>query len=299
MNGISVIIPTRHRLGHLSRCLEALTPGRQSCASDRYEVIVTDDGHNPTAENLVRSKYPWARWVAGPRRGPAANRNQGARHARRDWLAFTDDDCEPAPGWVGALLEAAAAEEVAVIEGKTIIPDKRDNPFLHGVENLSGGNYWTCNLATRKDTFGQIGGFDEDFLEPGGEDLEFAHRIRRHSLPTLFCPQALVLHPVRPTSWRELCYRSFFLIRWFALYRLKTGEGAPFSAGPARAAVAIGSDRILSLLRTSRHACARINRSNWRTELFFQAWNWLTFPGVLPLWVYWDWRFRQQLQRRS
>src|SRR5439155_4504610 len=117
---------------------------------------------------------------------PAANRNHGAKHARGEWLAFVDDDCLPDKGWLEAIAEAALKPTSEVIEGKTVIPDKVDNPFRQGVENLSGGNFWSCNLAIRRAAFWQIGAFDEDFLEAGGEDMELAFRIRRNDLRTLF-----------------------------------------------------------------------------------------------------------------
>ena len=102
---ISVIIPTCRRNQDLSLCLGALRPDHQKSAFT-YEVIVTDDGSKSTAEELIRVKYAWARWVAGPRRGPAANRNAGARNARGAWVLFLDDDCIPVPGWVDAYATA-------------------------------------------------------------------------------------------------------------------------------------------------------------------------------------------------
>src|ERR1700743_99135 len=89
---ISVIIPTCHRNQDLGRCLGALRPDSQKSPFS-YEVIVADDGSKSTAEELIRAEYAWARWVAGPRRGPAANRNAGARNARGAWVLFLDDDC--------------------------------------------------------------------------------------------------------------------------------------------------------------------------------------------------------------
>jgi len=94
---ISVIIPTCHRNEDLSLCLDALRPDNQKSLFNPYEVIVNDDGSKSTAEELIRAKYAWARWVAGPRRGPAANRNAGARNARGAWVLFLDDDCIPVP----------------------------------------------------------------------------------------------------------------------------------------------------------------------------------------------------------
>jgi GT2 family glycosyltransferase len=294
---ISVIIPTCHRIDHLLRCLYSLSPGIQTLDAKQYEVIVTDDGLNPTAEKLVCSSYPWARWVSGPKKGPAANRNNGARLATGDWLAFIDDDCEASPAWLKAIVGAVSQFPVEVIEGKTVIPDKRDNPFLHGVENLAGGNFWSCNLALRSDVFRELGGFDEDFLEAGGEDMEFAFRLKQRSLRSIFCPEALVFHPVRQVSWAVLCYRSFVLIRWLALYRLKTSESLE-EKSQLRAALQIAREQALDLLRGTWHAAARLNRSNWRTELFRQSWNWITFPGALPLWVFWHYRFTRQLAHR-
>ena len=89
----SVVIPTCHRNDALAACLERLAPGKQSLAAASYEVIVTDDGSRATSEAMLREKFPWAKWMAGPRRGPAANRNHGAKHANGNWIAFADDDC--------------------------------------------------------------------------------------------------------------------------------------------------------------------------------------------------------------
>jgi glycosyltransferase involved in cell wall biosynthesis len=197
---ISVVIPTCNRNDLLAKCLDCLAPGRQGggeiaglksefCSPPpafTYEVIVTDDGSKTTAQELIQSSYPWAVWVRGPRTGPAANRNNGAKNAKGEWLIFLDDDCLPDPFWLDAIWTPASKRILDVIEGKTVTPDKVDNPFRQGVENLTGDNYWSCNLAIRRETFFSIGAFDEDFLEAGGEDMELAFRIRKHNLHVLF-----------------------------------------------------------------------------------------------------------------
>ncbi|MHC5729635.1 MAG: glycosyltransferase family 2 protein, partial [Nostoc sp.] len=66
----SVIIPTYHRNDLLAKCLDCLAPGVQTLSAEQYEVIVTDDGSQTTAEEMIRQQYPWAKWVAGPRKGP-------------------------------------------------------------------------------------------------------------------------------------------------------------------------------------------------------------------------------------
>jgi glycosyltransferase involved in cell wall biosynthesis len=117
---LSVIVPTCHRSEDLAVCLDALRPQEQKnpCPTPSsieparwrdfsYEVIVTDDGSRSIAEALIRDVYPWVRWYPGPRRGPAANRNSGARKAEGEWVLFLDDDCVP------LLLEDAAFRELA------------------------------------------------------------------------------------------------------------------------------------------------------------------------------------------
>ncbi|MFM6224388.1 MAG: glycosyltransferase family 2 protein, partial [Dolichospermum sp.] len=73
----SVIIPTYHRNDLLAKCLDCLAPGMQTLPADQYEVIVSDDGYQSTAQEMIEQNYPWVKWVAGPGKGPAANRNNG------------------------------------------------------------------------------------------------------------------------------------------------------------------------------------------------------------------------------
>src|SRR5665213_3286620 len=89
----SVIIPTCNRNDLLRKCLDLLAPSNQTI--DNYEIIVTDDSKDGIAKDLIKQDYPWVCWVEGPKRGPAANRNNGAKTANGDWLVFIDDDCLP------------------------------------------------------------------------------------------------------------------------------------------------------------------------------------------------------------
>src|SRR5580692_11754168 len=98
----SVIIPTFERTEDLSQVLNNLAPGAQTLSSDQYEVIVSDDGKQVRAEELIQQKFPWVKYVRGPQVGPAANRNTGAKIASGEWLVFTDDDCVLDANWLAA-----------------------------------------------------------------------------------------------------------------------------------------------------------------------------------------------------
>jgi GT2 family glycosyltransferase len=200
---ISVIIPTRHRNEQLAQCLGRLAPGRQTLDAADYEVIVTDDGSRGTAASMIAERFPWVRWVAGPRRGPAANRNNGANAAQGDWLAMTDDDCLPAPDWLHAFI-SAIDPNIGVLEGKTTCQAGISSPLLEAPVNLSGGNLWSCNFMIRAELFRSVGGFDESFPMPACEDIEFNGRLRKGGHIPQFVPEAIVDHPPRPRpgGWR-------------------------------------------------------------------------------------------------
>jgi GT2 family glycosyltransferase len=193
---ISVVIPTYQRLDQLSRCLDRLDPKVQSLAADQYEVIVTDDGREVTARSMIAQRYPRVRWVAGPRRGPAANRNNGARAATGEFIAFTDDDCIPSAQWLSSFA-AAICDEVDVYEGKTTCEAGVRSPLEHAPINLTGGCLWSCNMMVRKALFERLGGFDEDFPYPHMEDADFRRRLEAHGINIQFAPEAVVDHPPR------------------------------------------------------------------------------------------------------
>lgn len=200
---ISVVIPTCHRNDLLAKCLDCLAPGVQTLPPDQYEVIVTDDGSRSTAEQMVRDNYPWVRWVAGPCKGPAANRNNGARAARGEWLAFTDDDCLPSPGWLSGYAQALDGE-TSVYEGKTTCEVGIHSPLYEAPINLTGGKLWSCNFLIQSNLFQKLSGFEESFTMPAMEDVEFYERLCGKEEPVTFVNMAIVDHPPRrkPYGWR-------------------------------------------------------------------------------------------------
>src|SRR5207245_2995689 len=108
----SVIVPTRGDPKRLLPLLDALE--RQTLDLASWELILATEAPalDPAVERRVRSRPGGARVVqAGG--GPAAARNAGAAAARARWLAFTEDDCTPAPDWLERAAAALAAHSGA------------------------------------------------------------------------------------------------------------------------------------------------------------------------------------------
>lgn len=194
----SIIVPTCHRNDLLAKCLDRLAPSIQSMSPDKYEVIVTDDGSQTTAEQMISEQYGWAKWIAGPRRGPAANRNHGARFARGKWFAFIDDDCIPDEQWLEAYANAlTSAPSCFVFEGRVYTDRPRKSLAECSPIFETGGYLPSGNFVCRKDVFESLGGFDERFPYAAMEDVDFRLRLTKAGFSLSFIKEAAVCHPWR------------------------------------------------------------------------------------------------------
>jgi GT2 family glycosyltransferase len=195
-------------------CLRALVS--QTYPRDRFEVIVVDDGGDcPLAPSLAPfDAHLQLHLIERKKGGPARARNAGAKHASGSLLAFTDDDCEPEPGWLAALHVCFSRCPDHAIGGK-IVNALQENTYssasqllvdylyeFHAARRLadaSGGRkaprfFTSNNLAVPAALFDAIGGFDESFPLAAGEDREFCDRWQQHGYRLLRAPDAVVRH---------------------------------------------------------------------------------------------------------
>jgi GT2 family glycosyltransferase len=221
---LSVVIPTYHRPDALRICLEKLQPAQQSCAAGTYEIIVSDDGRKPCAKTVLANDFPHVRWIEGPQRGPAANRNAGAAAAQGEVIVFLDDDCLPQRDLLAAYARGFENPAIVAAEGRIRADREKRRMDEEAPVNEYGGCFWSCNIAIRRRFFQAIKGFDERFPCAAMEDVELRERIIRLSGPILFLPDALVIHPLRPLPrWSQYVYR----IEAHAIYILIPGCHLP------------------------------------------------------------------------
>ena len=216
---MSVIIPTRNRPEKVRACLTALAA--QTLPSAQYEVVVVDDGSDQSLAPIIAAfanRLP-VRLLEQARAGPARARNAGAASARGELLAFTDDDCEPAPDWLAVLLaghrqapdKALGGRTVNAVDGNVYSEASQllvdylydyharkaapaGGPRTAAVSSAPPAFFTSNNLAVAARLFTKVGGFGASFALAAGEDREFCDRWQQHGYQLLYVPDAVVRH---------------------------------------------------------------------------------------------------------
>lgn len=198
-----MVIPTYRRPAGLRGALAALAAADPAPS----EVVVSafESADAEMAEEAEKAEEAGARVVISPRRGAAAQRNAGWRAARGRVIAFTDDDCVPDRGWLGALTAPFQDAAVGLVQGATL-PAGPTDPLTRSVHvTVETGLYESCNIAYRRAALEDSGGFDETLAErfsgrPFGEDVQLAWRVKRAGWRSDFSADAVVRHEVTRTG---------------------------------------------------------------------------------------------------
>ena len=224
---ISVIIPTYNRDDLLTKCLELIAPGIQTLDISNYEVIVTDDSTNDITKGIIFEKYPWVKWVKGPQKGPASNRNNGAGIALGNWLVFTDDDCLPKEDWLNKYFRAIQDNpNTEAFEG-AIFPT---NPYELASKDLvacpvntTGGNFWSANIMVSTNLYFLVKGFDEDYFLAAQEDQQFKIDVEKQTA-IVFLKNCIVFHPIKKLSLSKEIIGIKIKAKNYALFLLKNND---------------------------------------------------------------------------
>ncbi len=212
---ISIVIPTYNRPEQLAACLRACT--RLDYPHDRFEVIVVDDGGVMPLDEVVNQFHGLItlKLLRQENAGPATARNKGASEATGEFLAFTDDDCAPAPSWLQTLAAQFVASPDCAVGGQTL------NALTHNLYSTASQllisylfSYYNAvphaarffpssNLAFPTKRFRAIGGFDVTYPRAAGEDRELCDRWLYHGHRMVYAAEAVVHHA------HALTFRTF------------------------------------------------------------------------------------------
>jgi GT2 family glycosyltransferase len=182
-----IIVPTRDRAGYLDVALATIGP---QAAARGVGITVVDDGPGRAAQ-AVAARHG-VRYIAhDASRGLNAARNTAIAATDAELLVFVDDDVAVRPGWLDALIGAAATcgDEVGVFTGP-IHARFEDHPlrgcgregppitFLDlGPADTDADHAWGANMAIRRSALDRAGRFDER-RELYGDEQEWQARWR-------------------------------------------------------------------------------------------------------------------------
>lgn len=235
---VSVIVPTFKRDSLLQQCLDAL--GRQDLGPDRFEIIVSDNAGSPSTRRFVetwreRHSISLTYLDASRRKGPAAARNVAWKEARGRIIAFTDDDCLPAPSWLTEGVSCFAPGVVG-IWGRVVVPiPGQPTDYERDTANLENAEFVNANCFYRRDALAAVGGFDERFETAWREDSDLYFRLLENGGEFGRCERAVVLHPPRPAPWgislrqqRKSMFNALLYKKHPVLYRQRIQAGPPW-----------------------------------------------------------------------
>jgi glycosyltransferase involved in cell wall biosynthesis len=246
----------------------------QSCHT--FEVIIVDNGSSDDTRLVLErfgeeATFPF-RALSCLKLGASSARNIGWRAARGSIVAFTDDDCYPAPDFVDCAVEAMADGELGFVGGRIVLHDPNDLPVTIYDETapksvarqsmIRAGSFQGANLLVRKLVLEEVGGFDEN-LGAGTpfpcEDIDLVQRISMEGWPGRFDPRPMVAHHHRRKTSAEFeaLMQSYDYGRgaFYAKGMLSAGFRLRTAALWLRCARHLPVSRLFREIRAATHYC--------------------------------------------
>jgi len=236
----SVVIPTYKRPYELVRCLTAIS--KLDYPADKFEVIVVDDGGELDEDILspFHNKFNLG-LLHQENLGPATARNHGARLAKNDYLAFTDDDCEPDAKWLNKFAEQIKTSPKHLLGGQITnalesniysIASQMLVSYFHNYGekfNPDFAFFTTNNMALLRSKFSSLGGFDESFIIAAAEDRDFSSRWQESNQKMFYTETAIVRHSHNLT-WKSFLRQHFNYgrgaFRFYSLRKIRRKQKA-------------------------------------------------------------------------
>ena len=229
---VQIIIPNWNGLALLKTCLAAL----EVQTFKDFAITVVDNGSNDGSFAWLREHAPPIHLIANAEnRGFAAAINQGIRATDSKYVVTLNNDTEPFPGWLEALVSAADKYRgVGMFASKMLFPNEQHTINSTGICLDPVGIAWDCrggkpddpeeNTPTevfgpcagaalyRREMLTDIGLFDEDFFAYL-EDVDLAWRGQLAGWRALYVPTARVYHCHSGTLGEGSPFKNYLLGR--------------------------------------------------------------------------------------
>ncbi len=222
---ISVVVCSHNRLQYVQACMESLA--HQTVGSGGFEIILVDSGSPPpVADEMKRmaDRIANTRLVRLDVSGVSSARNEGARIAVGEYVAYIDDDAMAAPDWIEQIQRVLAERDCrpAVLGGRVLpvweapLPGWWP-PSLRGVlsiiEHEGAGEYRTeavptslepygVNMVLKREAMLELGGFEEALGRLGlvlqsDEEVQLAWRLQDAGYSAIYDSRVVVRHSIQ------------------------------------------------------------------------------------------------------
>jgi len=216
---VSIVIPNWNGAAHLPTCLDSL----QKQTYKPLEVIVADNASSDGSQELLASRFAWAKLEQLPiNRGFTGACNAGIRAARGEIVILLNNDTETEPTWVAEVVAAFDRHpEAGLVASKMLLFDRRDTLHTAGdyyrVDGLPGNRgvwqtdserynieeyvFSACggSAAYRRTMLDQIGLLEDSFFF-SCEDIDLAWRAQLAGWKCVYTPRAVVYHRLAATG---------------------------------------------------------------------------------------------------
>jgi glycosyltransferase involved in cell wall biosynthesis len=201
---VSIVVCAYNAERTMDRCLASLAVLNYP----DYEVIIVNDGSRDRTREIAES-YDHFRIIDQSNQGLSAARNVGAEAATGEIVAYTDSDCVADPDWLTYLVAKMQVSGLVACGGPNF-PPPEDDLVPAAVAVAPGGpthvlisdeiaeHIAGCNMAFRRDTLLQLGGFDPVY-RAAGDDVDICWRLQDAGYTIGFSPAAVVWHFRRNT----------------------------------------------------------------------------------------------------
>jgi GT2 family glycosyltransferase len=254
---VTIVIPVFNRLDLTRQCLEAL---RRTTPSSLYDLVVVDDASTDGTAEYLRRERAAGRLKALVNEtnigfGRACNRAAG--FARGEYVLFLNNDTIPQPGWLEALVAAAADPSVGAVGSRLLYPNgtlqhagialpdgipfhvHRGEPadFAPALERRDYPAVTGASILFRRDLLERLEGFDEVY-EMYVEDVDLCLRVWDAGFRVVYEPASVLIHlesaSITDVANRDAQVRAGWKImqeRWNGRWPAALPGGAPVLPG--------------------------------------------------------------------
>jgi cellulose synthase/poly-beta-1,6-N-acetylglucosamine synthase-like glycosyltransferase len=168
-------------------------------STEPAEVLVVDASDRRL--DAIREAHTRVRWIdftvpVGVRVSIPHQRNSGVASAAGDIIVFTDAGCLPRGDWLNQLTAPLRSGRDTVAAGVTAATDGHEGYEGTRAKRMVSPGYLrecgTGNMAFRRTSFDDVGGFDERFEY--GSDVDFSWRLVDAGHRIRFVPEVVVVH---------------------------------------------------------------------------------------------------------